>query len=147
MSKSDPFGFERAAIEGSSELDISVFEPRPRPVDRPAVEASREVARDSGFTRRPGPVGSERPVSVHTALVTPPKGRKRRVSMAELLGIEDRYPDTERAQLNMLAPVPIALRWRAIVQARQVPAWEILEAAMNALEATNAESRPETGTA
>lgn len=122
MSKADPFDFSSAARDGA-ELDIADFAPSPRRVDRPAVAAAREVARDSGFTRRAPSPG-----------VPEPRGRKRRVNITELLGIQDRYPDTERAQLNMLAPVPIVLRWRQMVQERQLPAWEVLEAAMDALE-------------
>ena len=129
MTKPDPFDFDSAAATGPG-LDIDDFAPAPRRVDRPAVAAAREAARDSGFTRR--------------APSAPPpetRSRKRRVNITELLGIEDRYPDTERAQLNMLAPVPIVLRWRALVQGRQLPAWEILEAAMNALEDQDRQAR------
>ncbi len=122
MSKTDPFDFQSAARDGDA-LDIAGFAPALRRVDRPAVAAAREAARDSGFTRR-----------APTAAAPEPRGRKRRVNITELLGIQDRYPDTERAQLNMLAPVPIVLRWRALVQERQLPAWEVLEAAMDALE-------------
>ena len=135
MGKADPFGFDTAALQETPEIDISAFTPRPRSVDRPALEASREVARDSGFTRRPASTPSERRDESGSTNAPASKVRKRRVNIAELLGIEDRYPDTDRVQVNMLAPVPITLRWRALVQARQVPAWEILEAAMDALEA------------
>ena len=124
MTKPDPFDFDTAALEEKG-LDITGFAPTPRRVDRPAVAAAREAARDSGFTRRAAP---------STDIAPPSRSRKRRVNITELLGIEDRYPDTERAQLNMLAPVPIVLRWRALVQGRQLPAWEVLEAAMDALE-------------
>ena len=132
MSTTDPFGFADAAAETSSGLDISTFAPRPRGVDRPAVEASRAVARDEGFTRRITPAPTE---DGGLSTTTPVRGRKRRVNITEVLGLQDRYPDTERCQLNMLAPLPIALRWRALVQTHQVPAWEILDAAMDALEA------------
>ncbi|OYW97108.1 MAG: hypothetical protein B7Z12_22160 [Caulobacter vibrioides] len=54
----------------------------------------------------------------------------------DLLGIKDRYPETQRAQLNLLAPVPVVLRWRQLVAgANGRPAWEVLEQAMDALEA------------
>ena len=68
------------------------------------------------------------------------KSRKRRVNITDLLGIQDRYPDTDRAQLNMLAPVPVVLRWRQLVANQQAPAWELLEAAMDALEARQTKS-------
>jgi hypothetical protein len=67
---------------------------------------------------------------------SPERSRKRRVNITELLGLQDRYPESERAQLNMLAPVPVVLRWREMVrQGGDLPAWEILERAMDALEA------------
>ena len=128
MSTSDPFGFETAADDRPADLDISAFAPRPRKVDRSAVEAARAAARDAGFTRRSA---TETPGEAEA----PVKGRKRRVNITEVLGLQDRYPETERCQLNMLAPLPIALRWRGLVQTHQVPAWEILEAAMDALDA------------
>ena len=130
MSAPDPFGFDSAA-EAADALDISAFAPKPRTVDRPAVEASRAAARDAGFTRRTAAPSTPEP----TEAAGPVKGRKRRVNITEVLGLQDRYPETERCQLNMLAPLPIALRWRALVQTHQVPAWEILEAAMDALDA------------
>lgn len=130
MTKTDPFDFDSAADFGSG-LDIADFAPAARRVDRPAVAAAREAARDSGFTRRAPSAGAP----------AESRSRKRRVNITELLGIEDRYPDTERAQLNMLAPVPIVLRWRSLVQGRQLPAWEILEAAMNALEDQDRQAR------
>jgi hypothetical protein len=129
MSK-DPFGFDAVRVEEDPGLDIEAFAPKPRPTNRAAAQAVREVARTEGFTRR-GP--SNKPAEATP--VADVKGRKRRVNITEVLGIQDRYPDTERAQLNMLAPVPIVLRWRKLVAERQVPAWETLEAAIEALEA------------
>lgn len=126
----DPFGFESVRVDEAPALDIEAFAPKPRPTNRAAALAVREVARTEGFTRRGA---RERP-----ELDSPPnvsKIRKRRVNITDLLGIQDRYPETERAQLNMLAPVPIVLRWRRLVTERQVPAWETLEAAMELLEA------------
>lgn len=125
----DPFGFDAVRVDDAQDFDIEAFAPKPRPTDRAAADAVREVARTEGFTRR-GP--SDRFESN-----LPPidgKPRKRRVNITELLGIQDRYPETDRAQLNMLAPVPIVLRWRKLVTERQVPAWETLEAAMELLE-------------
>ena len=136
MNSPDPFGFAGAATDEPTGLDITAFAPQPRPVDRTVIAASREVARDNGFTRR----ASSAPPAAEPATAT--RGSKRRVTVSEILGLQDRYPDTERMQLNMLAPVPVALRWRALVQARQVPAWEILDAAMNALEARSPGETP-----
>ena len=135
----DPFGFVAVRAGEDPGLDIEAFAPKPRPTNRAAAEAVREVARTEGFTRR-GP--SKTP----PAELSPSdaKGRKRRVNITEILGIQDRYPETERAQLNMLAPVPIVLRWRKLVAERQVPAWETLEAAMEALEAIRRKPGPAT---
>ena len=127
----DPFGFDAVRVEESAGLDIEAFAPKPRPTNRAAADAVREVARTEGFTRRGPAKTSPAPAPPADA-----KSRKRRVNITEILGIQDRYPETERAQLNMLAPVPIVLRWRKLVAERQVPAWETLEAAMEALEAS-----------
>lgn len=149
--KSNPFGFD-GLNEGG--LDLSGFEPKPKVVDRDKAAATRAVASESGFTRRapapapvertPAPVAapaaSPKPVAVAKAVAAAPppvalKAKKRRVSISELLGIQDRYPDSERAQLNMLAPVPVVMRWRNLIRdAGDLPAWEVLEQAMDALE-------------
>ena len=134
MAKEDPFGF--AAVADTNEVDLSAFAPKPRQIDRVAAEAATEVAQDAGFTRRaakPGPAARGRAAAKPAQAAE--KGRKRRVSLQELLGIEDRYPESERAQLNLLAPVPVVLRWRQLVKDAGVPAWEVLERAMEALEA------------
>ena len=127
----DPFGFDQLNEPG--QLDLAAFTPKPKRTDRAAADAAAQVARDSGFTRRTAPsanvLAPESPPSPKAE-----KGRKRRVNISELLGIQDRYPQTERAQLNMLVPVPVFLRWRALVQNQQIPAWEVLEAALNILE-------------
>ena len=137
MSK-DPFGFDAVTEAESDALDIEAFAPKPRTTNIAAVKAVRDVARDAGFTRRSSS-------TVPVAIPTPdPKPRKRRVNITDLLGIQDRYPDTERAQLNMLAPVPVVLRWRQLVANQQAPAWELLEAAMDALEARQAKSSRKT---
>jgi hypothetical protein len=130
----DSFGF--AAIGKDAELDLSAFEPKPKAIDRVSAKAAAEVADGAGFTRR-GPAKAERP-SLVKAVPPPEKGGKARVSINALLGIEDRYPDTHRAQLNVLAPVPVVLRWRQLVAASNGrPAWEVLEQAMEALEAAS----------
>jgi hypothetical protein len=132
----DPFGFDTVRVEDTAALDIDAFAPKPRPTNRDAAKAVREVARTEGFTRRTQAKPSD-PVEAPADA----KPRKRRVNITELLGIQDRYPETERAQLNMLAPVPIVLRWRKLVTDRHLPAWETLEAAMEALEAAQEEVR------
>ena len=129
----DAFGFDE--IGQGDNLDLSGFEPKPKSIDRASADAASEVAESSGFTRR-SPTRAATKVAAKTAPV-PDKGRKRRVNINDLLGIQDRYPETERAQLNLLAPVPVVLRWRQLVKDASVPAWEVLERAMEALEATS----------
>jgi hypothetical protein len=139
-TKSDPFGFDGLNAGG---LDLDAFAPKAKPVDREKAAATREVARETGFTRRAvspaveRPLAAPKPAPVSVApSPAPERGKKRRVNITALLGIQDRYPESERAQLNMLAPVPVVMRWRGLVrQAGDLPAWEILERAMDALEA------------
>jgi hypothetical protein len=133
MMTKDPFGFD--AVAQQEPLDLTAFAPKPRPVDRVSANAASEVAQDAGFTRRTA-VRTEIPARAKTATApVAAKAPKRRVNIHDLLGIEDRYPQSERAQLNMLAPVPVVLRWRQLVKDASVPAWEVLERAMEALEA------------
>ncbi len=132
--ESDAFGF--GAI--GKNVDLTAFEPKPKAIDRASAEAAAEVAEVAGFTRR-APAKSDRKPRAQTAAKAArsgEKGGKGRVNINDLLGIEDRYPETQRAQLNLLAPVPVVLRWRQLVaSANGRPAWEILERAMEALEA------------
>lgn len=136
--ESDAFGF--GAIGKDAEVDLTAFEPKPKAIDRASAEAAAEVAEVAGFTRR-APAKSDRKPraqAVAKAARGGEKGGKGRVNINDLLGIEDRYPETQRAQLNLLAPVPVVLRWRQLVaSANGRPAWEILERAMEALEATS----------
>jgi len=129
----DEFGFD--AIGKGDDLDLSAFEPKPKSIDRVSADAASAVAENHGFTRRT-PTRAEPKTKAPAKPVD--KGRKRRVNINELLGIEDRYPETERAQLNLLAPVPVVLRWRRLVKDASVPAWEVLERAMEAREASTA---------
>jgi hypothetical protein len=132
MSK-DPFGFAEASEDAGPAIDLDAFAPKPKPVDRQAAEAASAVAQDSGFSRR-----TARPRDQKPEPETPPppasKGARRRISIAEAVGREDeRYSDQQRAQLNVLAPLPIVMRWRELVRGADAPAWSILEQAMDAL--------------
>jgi hypothetical protein len=133
----DAFGF--AAIGKGADLDLTAFEPKPKAIDRISAEAAAEVAEGAGFTRR-APTKAERKPRAQAApkaARVADRAGKGRVNINDLLGIEDRYPETQRAQLNLLAPVPVVLRWRQLVKDASVPAWEVLERAMEALEATS----------
>ncbi len=134
--ETDTFGF--GAIGKDAEIDLTAFEPKPRAIDRVSADAAAEVAEVAGFTRR-APTKADRKPHGQAAKATAgaDKGGKARVNINDLLGIEDKYPATQRAQLNLLAPVPVVLRWRELVAASKGrPAWEVLEQAMAALEAT-----------
>lgn len=136
--ESDAFGF--GAIGQDAEVDLTAFEPKPKSIDRVSADAAAEVAEVAGFTRRAPTKSERRPRTQATGKAgkTADRGGKGRVNINDLLGIEDRYPETQRAQLNLLAPVPVVLRWRQLVaSANGRPAWEILERAMEALEATS----------
>ena len=136
--ESDAFGF--GAIGKDAEIDLTAFEPKPKAIDRASAEAAAEVAEVAGCTRRAPAKSDRKPRAQATAKAARggEKGGKGRVNINDLLGIEDRYPETQRAQLNLLAPVPVVLRWRQLVaSANGRPAWEILERAMEALEATS----------
>lgn len=119
MTKSDTFGFSSINDEETG-LDLSAFAPKPKPVDRQAAEIARDTARGEGFQRR-ATVG---------ATATPERAAstaKRRVKMTDAMGVVDRYAVTERVQINCLAPVPVAKRWKDIVGHDPRQAWEILE--------------------
>lgn len=133
--ESDDFGF--GSIGKDAEIDLAAFEPKPKPIDRVSAEAAAEVAEIAGFTRRTSTKAERKPrAQAAPAAKAAEKGGKARVNINDLLGIKDRYPETQRAQLNLLAPVPVVLRWRQLVAgANGRPAWEVLEQAMDALEA------------
>lgn len=140
-NEADAFGF--GAIGKDAEIDLTAFEPKPKAIDRTSAEAAAEVAEVAGFTRRAPAKTDTKP---SRAPARPPastdRGGKARVNINDLLGIEDKYPATQRAQLNLLAPVPVVLRWRELVaKSNGRPAWEILERAMEALEATSGAAR------
>ncbi|MHB8285663.1 MAG: hypothetical protein ACYDD1_13415 [Caulobacteraceae bacterium] len=139
MAAKDPFDFQAAAAEDTNPgLDLDMFAPKAKPFDRDAARAASAVAQDAGFSRRGGRTrDSEEP--------PPPVARKSargRIAISQAIGgFEDTYPDSQRAQLNMLAPLPVVMRWRELVKGSDAPAWAILEKAMDALAAQLAEQR------
>lgn len=130
MAAEDPFGFGAAAKDG--EIDLTAFAPKPRKTNVAAAEVATEVAQSAGFSRRTAPAKTERRPRPEVAKT--PKGGKRRVNIQEVLGVEDRYPNTERAQVNMLVPVPVLVRWRELCKSESGPAWAVFERAIEALE-------------
>ena len=135
MANDDRFGFGAAAQ--TDDLDLSAFAPKPKRIDRSAAAAASEVAQGAGFSRRASPARSAKSGSKAPAPdpeVMPAKSRGKRVNVRELPGSTDRYIDVDKAQLNMLVPVPVFLRWRELCKTAGGPAWEVLERAIEALE-------------
>lgn len=144
MAEKDPFGFGSATAEADSpSVDLEMFAPKPKAVDRSAAEAASVVAQGAGFSRRTAaPRAAKTPVAPAAApSARPAKGARRRIPLSQAVGYEDRYPDSERAQLNVLAPLPVVLRWREIVKNNNGPAWAVLEKAMDALAAQAGDGR------
>lgn len=137
----DTFGFAAAADDSDPALDLAAFAPKPKPVDRKAAAAASEVAQDAGFSRRTAKP-RERKADPVPAPTPAPKGARRRISISEAIGrSEERYSAEQRAQLNLLAPLPVVLRWRELTKSENEPAWVLLERAMDALEAQGAKTR------
>ncbi len=144
MASTDPFGFGEAATDADASVDLEAFAPKAKPVDREAAKAASAVAQDAGFSRRSTKAKDAEPEPAPAPAATL-KGARRRIPISQVIGYEDRYPDTERAQLNVLAPVPVVLRWRELVKGLDTPAWAVLEKAMDALSAQAGELRRGAG--
>ena len=127
MTKSsDAFGFEAIGEERKG-LDLSGFTRSPgAAIDRPAAEAAREVADAAGFQSRGKPASPRR---AGQGRANPPG----KVKISDLIGRPD-VPDEPRAQLNMMAPASLIVRFKKIEHERGVRAWEVLKAALDALE-------------
>ncbi|MBS0363384.1 MAG: hypothetical protein JSR98_18565 [Proteobacteria bacterium] len=137
----DTFGFAAAADDSDPAVDLAAFAPKPKPVDRKAAAAASEVAQDAGFSRRTTKPREAKPAAA-PAPASAPKGARRRISISEAIGrTEERYSDEQRAQLNLLAPLPVVLRWRELTKGENEPAWVLLERAMDALEAQGGKTR------
>ncbi len=131
MAGSDTIGFS-SINEDDEKLDLSAFTPRPKPVDRRAAEITRSTTSGEGFQRR---------VKREEALpdVKPPSTAKKRVRMTQAMGVVDRYAVSERVQINCLAPVPVAKRWKDIVGHDPRQSWEILEEMLDIYQRTKAQ--------
>jgi len=127
MTKSsDAFGFEAIGAERKG-LDLSGFARAPETaIDRPAAEAAREVADAAGFQSRGKAVSPRR--AGQGRATSPGK-----VKISDLIG-PPVVPDEPRAQLNMMAPASLIVRFKEIERERGVRAWEVLKAALDALE-------------
>lgn len=106
-------------------VDISGFKPRERPaIDRGAAEAARRVGEEAGFASRARPA---------TPKTSPKAGRSR---LSDIVGRN--VIEGDKAQLNMLAPAELCLRFTEIQRQRGDAArWQTLAAALDALEAQN----------
>ena len=113
------FGFG-PAVKAAEDLDLPIS---PKRVARRMREEGRAVAAAAGFHRRtpmdPPEEAPPRPRAV---------GRVRLNEAAPRRNL--RYAGEARVQLNMQAPVPVAERWRELMEQAPVGQWELLEAAV-----------------
>lgn len=113
------FGFGDA-VKAADALDLPIT---PKRVDRGTRDEGRAVAAEAGFHRRAPVTGPGEP---------PPRPRAvGRVRLNEAAPRRNlRYAGEARVQLNMQAPVPVAERWRELMEQAPVGQWELLEAAV-----------------
>jgi hypothetical protein len=132
---SDNFGFGQAA----EEAEFKVPAIAPKKVDRGGAEVAREAGAQEGVHRRvvapasSAPKSAARASSMAAAVSGKAKGR---VKLSELDPIpKERFAGEARGQLNILAPAPVILAWRQLVQETGIPQWELIEEAEKLIRA------------
>jgi hypothetical protein len=131
MPKNDPFaGVDQldaapATEEPRKGVDLSGFAPKRSPaIDRGAAEAARRVGEEGGFSSRARPAA------------TKPATRAGRSRLSDIVGRT--VIEGDKAQLNMLAPADICVRFKELQRQRgDTASWQTLAAALDALEAQN----------
>lgn len=113
------FGFG-AAVKSAEALDLPIT---PKRVPHERREEGRAVAAEAGFHRRTPVAPTAEPAPRPKAV-----GRVRLNEAAPRRNL--RYAGEARVQLNMQAPVPVAERWRELMEQAPVGQWELLEAAI-----------------
>jgi len=132
----DPFKLRGAAALAASDetpqspsaINLDDFAPRPRKVE-PARAAAARVASAERNSRRT----NQADAAVPPPVATPSKGRVRLSTLRE-----DARPKREepRAQLNIMAPASVILRWQAAFEGSGLKTqWQLLERAVELLEA------------
>lgn len=129
--KADPFAelAQPQASTGEGErkgVDLSGFGPKRAPaIDRGAADAARRAGEAGGFVSRARPAP--------TKPTTPKAGRSR---LSDIVG-RPAVIEGDKAQVNILAPADVCLRFKDLQRQRGEAAWQTLAAALDALEANN----------
>lgn len=118
------FGFGAAMSEGPSKLDLSGFDGSPKPVDRDAAKVVTEVASERGFTARA-------PKAVTAPPAAPKSKAKARLRISEVGGRKRTRDKEDRVQVNIYAPVSVALRWIEFEEQHGGAAWKAFEALLD----------------
>jgi hypothetical protein len=123
------FGFGEAA----EEAEFKVPAISPKKVDRGGAQVAREAGAQEGVHRRVVTSAASAPKSSSRAsrtAATATGKAKGRVKLSELDPTpKERFAGEARGQLNILAPAPIILAWRQLVQDTGAPQWELIEEA------------------
>jgi hypothetical protein len=131
----DNFGFGQAA----EEAEFKVPAIAPKKVDRGGAEVAREAGAQEGVYRRVVTSAVPAPKSASRASRTPDTAAgkaKGRVKLSELdPAPKERFAGEARGQLNILAPAPVILAWRQLVQETGIPQWELIEEAEKLIRA------------
>ncbi|MGQ3044117.1 MAG: hypothetical protein ACT6R7_16815 [Brevundimonas aurantiaca] len=132
MARTDPFAGVNQAdappaeAPGRKTIDLSDFGPKTAPaIDRGAADAARRAGEESGFASRAR--------STPTKATTPKAGRSR---LSDIVG-RPAVIEGEKAQVNILAPADVCLRFKDLQRQRGEAAWQTLAAALDALEAND----------
>jgi hypothetical protein len=127
------FGFGEAA----EEADFKVPAIAPKKVDRGGAQIARDAGAEQGVHRRvvsPAASASKPAARASRASAAVPAKAKGRVKLSELDPTpKERFAGEARGQLNILAPAPIILAWRQLVQDSGAPQWELIEEAVKLL--------------
>lgn len=132
------FGFGEAA----EEAEFKVPAVTPKKVDRGGAEVAREAGAHEGVHRRvvASSTAAANPAArASRTSATAPGKAKGRVKLSELdPAPKERFAGEARGQLNILAPAPVILAWRQLVQDSGLPQWELIEEAVKLLRADRA---------
>jgi hypothetical protein len=125
--------------QAAEEAEFKVPAIAPKKVDRGGAEVAREAGAQEGVHRRVVTSAAPAPKSAARASRTPATAAgkaKGRVKLSELdPAPKERFAGEARGQLNILAPAPVILAWRQLVQETGIPQWELIEEAEKLIRA------------